>query len=153
VYLKLDWFFQLFQSNEHPTHQLMACYKTSYYNVTCHHFIHHGHEINDSSYILTIKDLINMLKKTFPLKIKPTHACHVYAYNKIWNLLFKFVYQIVCCNVMLKNWLHACQHFTCVLVNIIKRWIFKYNQNESWILLFTLGQLEHSRNKVKQLNV
>ncbi len=132
--LKLDWYFQLFQSNEHPTHQLMACYKTFYYNVTC------GHEINDSSYILTIKDLINMLKKALPLNTKPTHPCHVYAYNNIWNLLFKFVYQIVCCYVILKNWLHVCQHFTCVLVNIIKRWILKYSQNESWILLFTLGQ-------------
>ncbi len=61
----------------------MACYKTFYYNVTCHHFFHHGHEINDSSYKLTIKDLINMLKKALPLKTKPTHACHVYAYNNI----------------------------------------------------------------------
>ncbi len=53
----------------------MVCYKTSYYYVTCHHFICRDHEINNSSYVLTIEDLINMLKRKFALKIKPTqHA-------------------------------------------------------------------------------
>jgi hypothetical protein len=71
----------------------MACYKTSYYCVTCYHFICHDHEINDSSYILTIKDLINMLKKAFPLKIKPTHACQ--------QQNMKFIIQICVSNCLL----------------------------------------------------
>lgn len=33
-----------------------------------------------------------------------------------------------------------------------KKWILKCSQNESWILLLRLGQLEHSKNKVKKLN-
>lgn len=58
--------------------------KTSYCNVTCHYFIHHG-EGGDSTYVLTTKNPINMSKNLFALTTNPTHACHMYGCRKIFQ--------------------------------------------------------------------
>lgn len=64
----------------------MANCKTSYCNVTCHYFIHHG-EGGDSTYVLTTKNPINMSKNLFALKTNPTHVTCTVAikYSNVHN--------------------------------------------------------------------